>query len=328
MKNKEILKVVNLSKTFKVPKPNEEKSFKDKIFGNKKDFIAVDNVSFSINEGEIFGLVGESGSGKSTVARTIINLYKPNKGKIYFDGKEISSLDENKRRKLSKDMQMIFQDPFASVNPRMTVEQIISEGITIHYPEYSKEKTREKVVELLKKVGLNEYHISRYPHEFSGGQLQRIGIARSLAVKPKFIIADESISALDVSIQAQVVNLLKDLQKDFNLTYLFIAHDLSMMKYISDKIGVMYKGKLVEVGTVKDIFSNPIHPYTRSLLSTIPHADPLYEETRKRIEYDSLKEHDYDYSIEEKTPKYNEVEGEHIVFCTIKELNKWVKVNK
>ncbi len=328
MKNKEILKVVNLSKTFKVPKPNEEKSFKDKIFGNKKDFIAVDNVSFSINEGEIFGLVGESGSGKSTVARTIINLYKPNKGKIYFDGKEISSLDENKRRKLSKDMQMIFQDPFASVNPRMTVEQIISEGITIHYPEYSKEKTREKVVELLKKVGLNEYHISRYPHEFSGGQLQRIGIARSLAVKPKFIIADESISALDVSIQAQVVNLLKDLQKDFNLTYLFIAHDLSMMKYISDKIGVMYKGKLVEVGTVKDIFSNPIHPYTRSLLSTIPHADPLYEETRKRIEYDSLKEHDYDYSIEEKTPKYNELEGEHIVFCTIKELNKWVKVNK
>ncbi len=328
MKNKEILKVVNLSKTFKVPKPNEEKSFKDKIFGNKKDFIAVDNVSFSINEGEIFGLVGESGSGKSTVARTIINLYKPNKGKIYFDGKEISSLDENKRRKLSKDMQMIFQDPFASVNPRMTVEQIISEGITIHYPEYSKEKTREKVVELLKKVGLNEYHISRYPHEFSGGQLQRIGIARSLAVKPKFIIADESISALDVSIQAQVVNLLKDLQKDFNLTYLFIAHDLSMMKYISDKIGVMYKGKLVEVGTVRDIFSNPIHPYTRSLLSTIPHADPLYEETRKRIEYDSLKEHDYDYSIEEKTPKYNEVEGEHIVFCTIKELNKWVKVNK
>ncbi len=325
MKNKEILKVVNLSKTFKVPKSKEEKSLKDKIFGSKKDFIAVDNVSFNINEGEIFGLVGESGSGKSTVARTIINLYKPNKGKIYFDGKEISSLDENKRRKLSKDMQMIFQDPFASVNPRMTVEQIISEGIKIHYPEYSKEKTRDKVVELLKKVGLNEYHISRYPHEFSGGQLQRIGIARSLAVKPKFIIADESISALDVSIQAQVVNLLKDLQKDFNLTYLFIAHDLSMMKYISDKIGVMYKGKLVEVGTVKDIFSNPIHPYTRSLLSTIPHADPLYEKTRKRIEYDSLKEHDYDYSIEEKTPKYNEVEGEHIVFCTSKELNKWVK---
>ncbi len=325
MKNNEILKVENLTKIFKVPKSNQEKTLKDKIFGNKKDFIAVDNVSFNIKEGEIFGLVGESGSGKSTVARTIINLYQPSSGKIYFDGQEITSLNNNKRRELTKDMQMIFQDPFASVNPRMTVEQIISEGIKVHYPEYSKEKIRSKVVELLKKVGLNEYHISRYPHEFSGGQLQRIGIARSLAVKPKFIIADESISALDVSIQAQVVNLLKDLQKDFNLTYLFIAHDLSMMKYISDKIGVMYKGKLVEVGSVQEIYSNPIHPYTRSLLSTIPHADPIYESTRKRIEYDALKEHEYDYNIKEKTPKYNNIKDDHIVFATENEIKRWIK---
>ncbi len=324
MKNKEILRVENLSKSFKVPKPNSEKTLKEKIFGGKKDFIAVDNVSFTIYEGETFGLVGESGSGKSTVARTIINLYDPNKGKIYFDGKEISSLNENERRKLTKDMQMIFQDPFASVNPRMTVEQIISEGINIHYPKYSKDKVRNKVVELLKKVGLSEYHISRYPHEFSGGQLQRIGIARSLAVKPKFIIADESISALDVSIQAQVVNLLKDLQKDFNLTYLFIAHDLSMMKYISDKIGVMYKGKLIEVGDVKKIYSNPIHPYTKSLLSTIPHADPIYEKSRKRIEYNP-KEHDYDYSLESKRPIYNYIDDDHIVFGTTEEINNWIK---
>ncbi len=323
MKNDIVLEVNNLSKYFKVGKPDEEKTLKEKFLGGYNDFKAVDNVSFSIKKGEIFGLVGESGSGKSTVARTIIKLYDVTSGEMTFLGKDITNLTQKQRRELSNDMQMIFQDPFASVNPRMTVEQIIGEGIRIHQPELSKDKVRAKIVDLLTKVGLSEYHISRYPHEFSGGQLQRIGIARSLAVKPKFIIADESISALDVSIQAQVVNLLKDLKDDFGLTYLFIAHDLAMMKYISDRIGVMYKGKLVEIADVNKIYDNPIHPYTKSLLSAIPHADPIYEEKRKRIEYDASKEHDYDYNIKEKTPDYHEIEQDHIVYCTEEELKRW-----
>ncbi|MFV0288938.1 MAG: ABC transporter ATP-binding protein [Mycoplasmatales bacterium] len=323
MNNDIVLEVKNLSKTFKVTKPNSERTLKEKILGGVKEFKAVDNVSFTIKKGEIFGLVGESGSGKSTVARTIIKLYNVTNGKMNFLGQDITKITKTQQRALAKDMQMIFQDPFASVNPRMTVEEIIGEGLKIHQPNLNKKQIRAKVVELLKKVGLSEYHISRYPHEFSGGQLQRIGIARSLAVKPKFIIADESISALDVSIQAQVVNLLKDLKDDFGLTYLFIAHDLAMMKYISDKIGVMYKGKLVEVAPVNEIYTNPIHPYTKSLLSAIPHADPIYESQRIRQEYNAKQEHNYDYKVQEKTPEYHKLNEEHIVYCTKQELNKW-----
>ncbi|WOO88208.1 ATP-binding cassette domain-containing protein [Mollicutes bacterium LVI A0039] len=294
------------------------------MFGAKKDLKAVDGVSFNVRRGETFGLVGESGSGKSTIGRSIIKLYDPTGGKITFDGRDITNLDKKGKMELTNDMQMIFQDPFASVNPRLTVEQIIGEGIRIHQPEKSKEEIKEKVIELLEKVGLNEYHISRYPHEFSGGQLQRVGIARSLAVKPKFIIADESISALDVSIQAQVVNLMKQLQNDFELTFLFIAHDLSMVKYISDTIGVMYKGKLLELASADEIYDNPVHPYTKSLLSAIPHTDPMFEKTRTRITYDGSM-HDYDLSNPAKTPKEHQLSDTHRVYCSDEELAEWTK---
>lgn len=246
------------------------------LFGNKIDYVkAVDGISISIKRGETFGLVGESGCGKSTAGRTISRLYDVTDGEIIYDGKEISRLSQKKLIPYRKHIQMIFQDPYASLNSRMTVSDIIGEAIDIHRLATGKER-QEKIYKLLEKVGLSREHASRYPHEFSGGQRQRIGIARALAVNPEFIICDEPISALDVSIQAQVVNMLEDLQKELGLTYLFIAHDLSMVKHISDRIGVMYLGKLVEVADVNKLYETPNHPYTQSLLAAIPVPDPEF----------------------------------------------------
>lgn len=288
--------------------------------GRKGVVKAVDDVSFHIYEGETFGLVGESGSGKSTTGRTIIRLYDPTAGEVIFDDKNISSkkIPREDRAYLNKNMQMIFQDPMACLNPRMTVMDIIAEGLDINGLCKNKEERTQKVYELLRTVGLNEQHASRYPHEFSGGQRQRIGIARALAVEPKFIIADEPISALDVSIQAQVVNLLRKLQKENGLTYLFIAHDLSMVKYISDRIGVMHKGKLVELGTADELYENPLHPYTKSLLSAIPLPDPNYEKTRKRIKYDPSM---HDYSTE--SPEWVEIRPGHFIYGSKSELEQY-----
>lgn len=245
---------------------------------------AVDDISFEIFEGETFGLVGESGSGKSTTGRSILRLNDATDGQILFDGKEIPTKTKD-LKDFRKQAQMIFQDPYASLNGRMKVRDIIAEGMDIHGIVKSRAERDAKVNELLKMVGLNPEHANRYPHEFSGGQRQRIGIARALAVNPRFIVCDEPISALDVSIQAQIVNLLKQLQKEQQLTYLFIAHDLSMVKYISDQIAVMYQGKIVELGTADAVYHQPFHPYTKSLLSAIPLPDPQYERNRKRVIY-------------------------------------------
>lgn len=243
---------------------------------------AVDDVSFDIFQGETFGLVGESGCGKSTTGRTMIRLYEATGGEVLYQNKSVHSLKKKELKQLNRSMQMIFQDPYASLNPRMTVADIIAEGIDIHGLYSGKERIK-KVDELLETVGLSSEHGNRFPHEFSGGQRQRIGIARALAVEPDFIIADEPISALDVSIQAQVVNLLKRLQKEKNLTYLFIAHDLAMVKHISDRIGVMYLGNLVELTTSEELYKNPLHPYTHALLTAIPLPDPDLEAQRERI---------------------------------------------
>ena len=243
---------------------------------------AVDGVTFTVKKGETFGLVGESGCGKSTTGRTIIKLYEPTGGEVIFKGKDITKVKGKDQKQFSREMQMIFQDPYASLNPRMTVADIIGEGIDIHGLASGKERM-ERIYNLLSIVGLNKEHANRFPHEFSGGQRQRIGIARALAVEPEFIIADEPISALDVSIQAQVVNLLQDLQKERGLTYLFIAHDLSMVKHISDRIGVMYLGNLVEVSESIELYESPLHPYTEALLSAIPIPDPEVERSRERI---------------------------------------------
>ena len=245
---------------------------------------AVDDISFEIFEGETFGLVGESGSGKSTTGRSILRLNDATDGQILFDGKEIPTKTKE-LKDFRKQAQMIFQDPYASLNGRMKVRDIIAEGMDIHGIVKTRAERDAKVNELLKMVGLNPEHANRYPHEFSGGQRQRIGIARALAVNPRFIVCDEPISALDVSIQAQIVNLLKQLQKEQQLTYLFIAHDLSMVKYISDRIAVMYQGKIVELGTADAVYHQPFHPYTKSLLSAIPLPDPQYERNRKRVIY-------------------------------------------
>lgn len=245
---------------------------------------AVDGVTFDIHRGETFGLVGESGCGKTTVGRTIVRLYEATEGQIHFNGEDVTSIKSSKKQKeFNRKVQMIFQDPYASLNPRMTVMDIISEGIDNHQLVKNKEDRQERVIELLTLVGLNKSHANRYPHEFSGGQRQRIGIARALAVNPEFIVADEPISALDVSIQAQVINLLKKLQNEFGLTYLFISHDLSVVKYISDRIGVMYLGGMVELASSDDIYAKPLHPYTQALLSAIPLADPELERTKEQI---------------------------------------------
>ncbi|MEC0091907.1 ABC transporter ATP-binding protein [Paenibacillus macquariensis] len=251
--------------------------------GKGKILKAVDDISFSIREGETLGMVGESGCGKSTAGRTILRLYEPTAGSVNFGGTDIYKLPPNKMKAMRRDMQMIFQDPYASLNPRFTVSDIIGEAFDIHKLTDSRKERKKKIEELLDMVGLNSDHATRYPHEFSGGQRQRIGIARALAVNPKFIICDEPISALDVSIQAQVVNLLKDLQDRLGLTYLFIAHDLSMVKHISDRVAVMYLGKMVELAESDELYNNPIHPYTKSLLSAIPIADPEIEANKKRI---------------------------------------------
>lgn len=256
-------------------------------FGSKKNVVkAIDDISFEIYEGETFGLVGESGSGKSTTGRALLRLYKPTEGEILFEGKDIANLKKGKELlEFRKEAQMIFQDPYASLDGRMKVRDIIAEGIDIHGLAKTAEERDAMVDELLETVGLNKEHANRYPHEFSGGQRQRIGIARALAVNPKFIVCDEAISALDVSIQAQIVNLLKRQQKEIGLTYLFIAHDLSMVKYISDRIAVMYRGRIVEMGSADCVYNNPQHPYTKSLLSAIPLPDPREEKNRKRLVY-------------------------------------------
>lgn len=260
--------------------------------GKSNEVRAIDHVSFDIYEGEVFGLVGESGSGKTTIGRTILKLYEPTAGDILFEGKDVTHLKGRRLSEFRKNAQMIFQDPQASLNGRMKVRDIIAEGIDVNKLAESKADRDQKVQQLLDLVGLNKDHATRYPHEFSGGQRQRIGIARALAVDPKFIIADEPISALDVSIQAQVVNLMKELQQRHSLTYLFIAHDLSMVKYISDRIGVMHWGKLLEIGSADAVYNHPLHPYTKSLLSAIPVPDPEVEKARQHVDYDTSVETD------------------------------------
>ncbi|QKG83766.1 ATP-binding cassette domain-containing protein [Kroppenstedtia pulmonis] len=267
-------------KTEKILEVNQVKKHFD--MGRGQVVQAVDDVTFHVYKGETLGLVGESGCGKSTMGRTIIRLYEATDGEIKFKGKNTKNLSGKELHQFNREMQMIFQDPYASLNPRMTVGDIIAEGLDIHGLAKGKER-REKVVELLRTVGLNEEHADRFPHEFSGGQRQRIGIARALAVEPDFIIADEPISALDVSIQAQVVNLMKKLQREKGLTYLFIAHDLSMVKYISDRVGVMYLGNLVELADSQELYDHPLHPYTEALLSAVPIPDPDTDERRERI---------------------------------------------
>lgn len=268
-KNDHILQVKGLKKYFRLSRNEYVK--------------AVDNVTFDIKRGETFGLVGESGCGKSTAGRTIIRLYDATAGQVLFEGKNVHKLNRKEMFDFNKDVQMIFQDPYASLNPRMTVEDIIAEGIDIHGLVSNAKERKERVHELLQRVGLNKEHAHRFPHEFSGGQRQRIGIARALALDPKFIIADEPISALDVSIQAQVVNLMRELQEEKGLTYLFIAHDISMVRYISDRIGVMYLGNIVELADSETLIKNPLHPYTQALLSAVPIPDPETERTRERI---------------------------------------------
>ncbi|MEP7284472.1 MAG: dipeptide ABC transporter ATP-binding protein [Chloroflexota bacterium] len=243
---------------------------------------AVDDVSFDVYKGETLGLVGESGCGKSTTGRTILQLYRPTAGTVEFEGTELTTLKGEDLRKMRKRMQMIFQDPYASLNPRMSVGRIVAEPLQVHNVGNAQQQ-RETVQALLQRVGLNPYYINRYPHEFSGGQRQRIGIARALALNPTLIVADEPISALDVSIQAQVVNLLQDLQHEFGLTYLFIAHDLSMVRHICDRVAVMYLGKIVELADSDDLYTNPLHPYTQALLSAVPVPDPEVEQQRQRI---------------------------------------------
>ncbi len=244
---------------------------------------AVDGISFDIYPGETFGLVGESGCGKSTTGRTIIRLVEPTEGEMFFEGEDIFKLPKSELRKRRRDFQFIFQDPYASLDPRMTIEEIVAEPLEIYKVYDNAKDRRERVLELLSLVGLSEEHASRFPHEFSGGQRQRVGVARALALRPKFIVCDEPISALDVSIQAQVINILIELQEKMDLTYLFIAHDLSMVKYISDRVGVMYLGNMMEVATSDELYSNPLHPYTIALLSAIPIADPKLQRAKHRI---------------------------------------------
>lgn len=302
-----ILSVKNLKQYFKLDRKSQVK--------------AVDDVSFEIYEGETFGLVGESGSGKTTIGRSIIRLYKITGGEVEFLGKKASGkISKDEQHSIARDMQMIFQDPMACLNPRMNVRDIIAEGIDIHKLAKTKEERDEMVYAILKKVGLSKEHAGRYPHEFSGGQRQRIGIARALITNPKLVVCDEPISALDVSIQSQVVNLLKNLQAELGLTYLFIAHDLSMVRYISDRIAVMHKGKLVELAGAEELYDNPLHPYTRSLMSAIPTPDPKSEKKRERFVYDPS-QHDY----ESDKPSMREVKKNHFVYANEAEFKAYQK---
>lgn len=282
---------------------------------------AVDGVTFEIYPGETYGLVGESGSGKSTIGRSIIRLYEPTSGDVIFNGNNISGkLSQKDTKHLRTKMQMIFQDPMACLNPRKKVIDIIAQGLDIHHLYQSQEERKQKVFHILDMVGLSHEHADRYPHQFSGGQRQRIGIARALIMNPDLIIADEAISALDVSIQAQVVNLMKDIQKQTNTAYLFIAHDLSMVKYISDRIGVLHLGHLVETGTKDEIFFNPIHPYTKSLLSAIPQPNPIAEKTRIAASYDY-----FTSGIDYHKGSNRHIGGQHYVLATEEELKRWTK---
>lgn len=309
MKNKEtpILEVKDLKQHFKVSRKFTVK--------------AVDGISFTINPGETYGLVGESGSGKSTTGRSIIRLYQPTSGQIIFEGQDISGkMNQKAIKTLRTKMAMIFQDPMACLNPRKKVLDIVAQGLDIHKEYSSIEERNEKVYKMLEMVGLSREHASRYPHQFSGGQRQRIGIARALILNPDLIIADEAISALDVSIQAQVVNLMKKMQKETGAAYLFIAHDLSMVKYISDRIGVLHLGHLVETGTAEEIFNNPLHPYTKSLLSAIPHPNPVVEKTRKSFTYNYEQSGlDYEKGFEHK------VSETHSVLATDEEFARFLE---
>ena len=291
-------------------------------FGSgKKKFVAVDHVNFDIYKGETFSLVGESGSGKTTIGRAICRINPTSGGDIFFKGQKINGkISKELDREVIRKVQMIFQDPMASLNPRKKVEDIIGEGLDIHHMYKTQDERREKVEKILEKVGLAPEHAERYPHQFSGGQRQRVGIARALIMNPKLIIADECISALDVSIQAQVVNLMKDIQQETGTAYLFIAHDLSMVKYISDRIGVLHLGHLLETGTTEEIFANPIHPYTRSLLSAIPLPNPVVEKRRVAETYDYATS-GIDYS----KGTSHLVSGSHYVKCTDEEFAKWCK---
>lgn len=264
-KNEALIEVHNLKKYFPV-----QKGLFARTYGYVK---AVDGISFNISEEETLGLVGESGCGKTTAGRTILRLLDPTDGKVLFQGVSVFDLKREELRRMRRNMQIIFQDPYGSLNPRMTVGNIVGEALSVHKIARGRQR-REMVKELLEKVGLSATHINRYPHEFSGGQRQRIGIARAIALKPKFIVSDEAVSALDVSIQAQIINLLEELQADFKLSYLFIAHDLSVVEHISDRVSVMYLGRIVELATSEEIYKNPLHPYTQALLSAVPVPDP------------------------------------------------------
>ena len=300
-----LLKVEHLKQYFKV-----NKSFTVK---------AVDDISFEIFPGETCGLVGESGSGKSTTGRSVIRLYDPTGGTITFNGENITGkMTAAQTKMLRTKMQMIFQDPMASLNPREKVIDIIAQGLDVHHLYQDTAERRDKVYRMLERVGLSHEHANRYPHQFSGGQRQRIGIARALVMNPDLVIADEAISALDVSIQAQVVNLMKDIQKETGCAYLFIAHDLSMVKYISDRIGVLHLGHLVETGSKDEIFENPVHPYTKSLLSAIPHTNPRVEKQRKAVGYDYAKS-----GIHYENGTRRLVGGTHYVLATEEEFAAW-----
>lgn len=304
---KPLLAVKNLKQHFKVSRKFSVK--------------AVDGVSFEIYPGETYGLVGESGSGKSTIGRSIIRLYDPTGGSISFKDMDIfGKMDKKTEKNLRMKMQMIFQDPMASLNPRKKVLDLIALGLDIHHPNMDPEERKKKVYDILDLVGLSHEHASRYPHQFSGGQRQRIGIARALVMNPDLIIADEAISALDVSIQAQVVNLMKEIQEKTNIAYLFIAHDLSMVRYISDRIGVLHFGHLVETGTTEEIFENPIHPYTKSLLSAIPHPNPVTERERKSMTYDYATS-----GIDYNQGTLRQVGGTHQVLATEEEFVLWTE---
>ena len=300
---------------------NLKQHFKSGFGANKTVVKAVDGISFKIYKGQTFGLVGESGCGKTTTGRSIIRLYKPTDGEVYFNGKLISGkLSKEEKLKVTQGIQMIFQDPISSLNPRMTIKEIVGEGLIINKLVKDDKELSKKVVDVIRAVGLSEDHLSRYPHEFSGGQRQRIGIARVLISNPSLIIADEPISALDVSIQAQVLNLLNDLKKKLNLTIMFIAHDLSVVKYFSDYIAVMYNGKIVESAAPKELYKNPIHPYTRALLSAIPIPDPAFERGRDYVTYDPSI---HDYSKE--SPQMSEILPNHFVYASPSELKKYKK---
>ncbi|HEI7623171.1 TPA: ABC transporter ATP-binding protein [Staphylococcus aureus] len=284
--------------------------------GKKNEVRAIDNISFDIYKGETLGLVGESGCGKSTTGKSIIKLNDITSGEILYEGTDIQKIKKRKDLlKFNKKIQMIFQDPYASLNPRLKVMDIVAEGIDIHHLASDKRDRKKRVYDLLETVGLSKEHANCYPHEFSGGQRQRIGIARALAVEPEFIIADEPISALDVSIQAQVVNLLLKLQRERGITFLFIAHDLSMVKYISDRIAVMHFGKIVEIGPSEEIYQNPLHDYTKSLLSAIPQPDPESERSRKRFSYIDDEENNH-------LRRLHEIRPNHFVFSTEEEAAK------